>query len=107
MAASWSFLEMYYFTPCYSQWQLASLTFLKYVLILGESGVGKSAIIKDMLKSLEKDGGTTFKNGTILGSIFNFTDKNQTLLDNISSLTRLGGDQEGNLNFVSPNIQRE
>ena len=59
---------------------------------LGESGVGKTAIIKHMLKELGKDGGTTFKPGTLLGKVLNFTDKNQMLLDNISTLTRFGDD---------------
>lgn len=62
---------------------------------VGESGVGKSAIIKHMLKRLAKDGSTSYKSGTILGSIFNFTDKNRALLDNISSLTNVTKGDDG------------
>ena len=61
----------------------------------GESGVGKSALLKHMLKRLSKDGSMSYKSGTILGSIFNFTDKNQALLDNISSLTNLSKSTDG------------
>ena len=48
-----------------------------------------------MLKRLGKDGSTSYKSGTILGSVFNFTDKNQALLDNISSLTNLMKETDG------------
>ena len=62
------------------------------------SGTGKSAIVKDMLMRLGKEGGATYKQRTILGSVLNFTDRNQALLDNISSLTQLTkGDEESKL----------
>ena len=61
------------------------------VLLTGESGVGKTGIIKDLLKQLAKDGGTGFKSSTVLGRVLNFANKNQALLENISSLTRAGG----------------
>ena len=61
-------------------------------MLAGESGVGKTAITKYLLKRLEKEGGTSVKSGTILGSVFNFQDKNQALLDNISSLTKATDD---------------
>jgi predicted GTPase len=61
----------------------------------GESGVGKSALINHLLNQLGKEGGTSYKQGTVLGSVLNFTDKNQTLLSNISSLTKLGQEEEG------------
>ncbi len=81
-------------------WILPTFDFDHILYVIGESGVGKSAIIKHMLKKLGKDGGTSYKSGTILGSIFNFTDKNQALLDNISSLTNLSKDSGGeNLHF--------
>ena len=51
--------------------------------------MGKSALIHSLLKRLEKEGGMSYKTNTVLGSIFNFTDKNQALLENISSLTKL------------------
>ena len=39
------------------------------------------------------EGGSGTKSGTILGDVFNFTDKNQVLLDNISHLTKMGEDE--------------
>lgn len=41
------------------------------MLNAGTSGIGKSALVKDTLKSLEKDHGTGFGKDTILGRIFN------------------------------------
>ncbi|KAH3851244.1 hypothetical protein DPMN_093724, partial [Dreissena polymorpha] len=64
------------------------------VLITGESGVGKSAVINYTLKRLCKEGGTAIKQGTILGSIFNYSDKGASLLENISSLTKWGQEEE-------------
>ncbi len=52
----------------------------------GETGVGKTAIIKHLLNRLKTDRSDVYKSNSILGQIFNFTDKNQALLDNISSL---------------------
>ena len=47
-----------------------------------------------MLGRLSKDGGTSTKTGTILGSIFNFSEKGSSLLENISSLTKWGQEEE-------------
>jgi len=63
-------------------------------LTLGESGVGKSAVINYTLKRLAKEGGTSLKTGTILGSILNYSDKGTSLLENISSLTKWGHDDD-------------
>ena len=60
----------------------------------GESGVGKSAVINYALKRLSKDGGTSTKSGTILGSIFNFSEQGASLLENISNLTKWGQEDE-------------
>ncbi|XP_050405705.2 dynein axonemal heavy chain 6, partial [Patella vulgata] len=46
-----------------------------------------------MLKRLQKEGGTTYKNGTILGEIFNYSEKHTSILDDISSLTRFGEEE--------------
>ncbi|EDV29505.1 uncharacterized protein TRIADDRAFT_51924 [Trichoplax adhaerens] len=43
----------------------------RHVLVTGESGIGKSALVKDTLKCLEKQHGTGFGKDTILGKIFN------------------------------------
>ena len=63
-------------------------------MTLGESGVGKSAVINYTLKRLAKEGGTSLKTGTILGSILNYSDKGTSLLENISSLTKWGHDDD-------------
>ncbi|XP_053375273.1 dynein axonemal heavy chain 6-like isoform X4 [Mercenaria mercenaria] len=64
------------------------------VLITGESGVGKSAVINYALKRLSKEGGTSLKTGTILGSILNYSDKGTSLLENISNLTKWGHEDD-------------
>jgi hypothetical protein len=40
-----------------------------------------------MLKDLEKEGGCTYKAHTVLGTVMNYSEKQSTLLENISSLT--------------------
>lgn len=57
------------------------------VLLTGDSGVGKTAIITNMLKELEKDGGCGYKAHTVLGTVLGYSEKQSTLLENISSLT--------------------
>ncbi|GFO34548.1 dynein heavy chain 1, axonemal, partial [Plakobranchus ocellatus] len=69
---------------------LASMLLLNKhpVLLAGESGVGKTTIISHMLKQLEKDGGTSMdKTSTILGAVLQYSEKQSSLLENISSLT--------------------
>ncbi|XP_052105827.1 dynein axonemal heavy chain 6-like isoform X2 [Mytilus californianus] len=65
------------------------------VLLTGDSGVGKSALINYMLGKLSQDGGTTTKSNTILGSVLNYSSKHSSLLDNIASLTKFGEEEEG------------
>ena len=60
----------------------------KPVLLTGESGVGKTAVVQNLLSRLETEGSSNFRTSSILGSVLNYTDKNQALLDNISSLTK-------------------
>jgi Cdc6-like AAA superfamily ATPase len=67
---------------------LASLLLMnkKSVLITGSSGIGKTVIIKSMLKSLTSTG-FTYKVNSILGDIFNYSErKNQTSQDTVNSL---------------------
>ncbi|XP_035825271.1 dynein heavy chain 6, axonemal [Aplysia californica] len=65
------------------------------VLLAGESGVGKTAIINHMLKELERDGGTSMeKTSTILGAVLQYSEKQSTLLENISSLTSFQADDD-------------
>lgn len=64
------------------------------IYITGESGVGKSAVINYALKRLSKEGGTSLKTGTILGSILNYSDKGTSLLENIQNLTKWGQEEE-------------
>eukprot|EP00058_Branchiostoma_floridae_P021107 XP_002606597.1 hypothetical protein BRAFLDRAFT_120109 [Branchiostoma floridae] len=75
------------------------------VLLTGDSGVGKSAIVQDMLSRLTKDGGTATKGSTILGSIFHFAERSSSILENISSLTSgfLGDKQDsGSMSDMVP-----
>ena len=51
-------------------------------------------MINYALKRLSKDGGTLTKSGTILGSIFNFSEKGASLLENISNLTKWGQEDD-------------
>ena len=55
--------------------------------ILGDSGVGKSALITHMLKRLCQAKGTGTEHGTILGEVFNYSDRGTNILSNISALT--------------------
>ncbi|XP_019625905.1 PREDICTED: LOW QUALITY PROTEIN: dynein heavy chain 6, axonemal-like [Branchiostoma belcheri] len=73
------------------------------ILLTGDSGVGKSAIVQDMLSRLTKDGGTATKGSTILGSIFHYAERSSNILENISSLTSgfLGEKQGGDSGSMS------
>ncbi|KAM5165262.1 dynein axonemal heavy chain 14 [Mantella aurantiaca] len=58
------------------------------VLFTGDSGVGKSTLIQNMLDKLQKPGGLSAKAGTVLGDVFLFNDSRTiSLLQNITSLT--------------------
>ena len=61
------------------------------VLLTGETGVGKSALIQDTLVRLSQAGGTGTSTGTILGAVFRTGRKN--LVDNIIEMTT--GEREG------------
>ena len=57
--------------------------------------MGKTAIINHMLRELEREGGTsTEKTSTILGSVLQFSEKQSSLLENISSLTSFQADDD-------------
>ncbi|KAL5008122.1 hypothetical protein ScPMuIL_013703 [Solemya velum] len=71
------------------------------VLLTGESGIGKTAIVENMLSRLRREGGTGTKSGTVLGDIFSFSDKHTSLLESISNLTKLGHHSEAkNLDVI-------
>lgn len=55
------------------------------VLLTGETGVGKSALIQDTLVRLSQAGGTGTSTGTILGAVFRTGGKN--LIDSIIDMT--------------------
>jgi len=71
----------------------------------GESGVGKTALIKNMLRRLEMSGGTNVTDsGTVVGCVMNYADKNQILLQNIASLSEYGQPAEGNTLINSQDV---
>ena len=59
------------------------------VLLTGETGVGKSALIQDTLVRLSQPGGTGTSTGTILGAVFRTGGKN--LVDSIIDMTSTEG----------------
>lgn len=64
------------------------------LLYIGESGVGKSAIINHMLHRLGQEGGASTKSGTVLGQILSYSDKSNALLESISKLTEMDNTDE-------------
>ncbi|KAM9316864.1 dynein axonemal heavy chain 14 [Gastrophryne carolinensis] len=63
------------------------------VLLTGDSGVGKSTLIHNMLEKLQKPGGLSVKAGTVLGDVFLFNDSRTiSLLKNLTSMT--AGDED-------------
>ena len=68
---------------------------------LGDSGVGKTVILENLLKQLGQEGGASTKGGTVLGKVFHPADKNQALLSSISTLTKVGGDDSDG-GFLNP-----
>nr|KAI8735296.1 dynein heavy chain 6; axonemal-like [Biomphalaria glabrata] len=72
------------------------------VLLSGDSGVGKTAIISHLLKELEKDGGTSVdKSQTILGSVLQYSEKQSHLLDNLSNLSFQNETEDATIDILS------
>ncbi|XP_022090728.1 dynein heavy chain 6, axonemal-like isoform X2 [Acanthaster planci] len=87
------------------------------VLLTGDSGVGKSAIINHMLKLLSKEKGATTQLGTILGDVFHYSERGTNILSNISALTAgILGEDDGDsglgvadtmdLTFITGQVRR-
>eukprot|EP00079_Xenopus_tropicalis_P035681 XP_017949452.1 PREDICTED: dynein heavy chain 14, axonemal [Xenopus tropicalis] len=58
------------------------------VLLTGESGVGKSALIQNMFQRIQKPGGLSVNTSTVLGDVFLFNEsRKNSLLQSINSLT--------------------
>lgn len=64
-------------------------------LSAGETGVGKTVLVKRILQQLERDGGgrdgSAAKRTSILGSVLNYSEKSQNLLDHVGLV---GGGQD-------------
>nr|XP_039247972.1 dynein heavy chain 6, axonemal-like [Styela clava] len=56
------------------------------VLLTGDSGVGKTALLQNLLNRLNKPNGMGTQPGTVLGEIFHNADKASTILQNIANL---------------------
>ena len=54
--------------------------------LIGDSGVGKSAILNHMLQRLCQENGASYQAGTVLGCVLNFTDQGQKLLESVGNL---------------------
>ncbi|XP_067420874.1 dynein axonemal heavy chain 14 [Emydura macquarii macquarii] len=75
-------------TICYSFLTSLLLVNKHPVLIAGDSGIGKTAMIQNMLERLQKQGGLFVKSGTILGDVVLHNEaKKASLLKNASYLT--------------------
>ncbi|CAM4551630.1 unnamed protein product [Caretta caretta] len=72
-------------TICYSF--LTSLLLMNKhpVLITGDSGIGKTAMIQNMLERLQKQGGLFVKSGTILGDVILYNEVKKASMLKISS----------------------
>ncbi|XP_071963333.1 dynein axonemal heavy chain 6-like [Antedon mediterranea] len=68
---------------------LASLLLLNKhpVLITGDSGVGKSAVVSHILEHLARPHGASTEHGTILGEVLQYSERGTSVLSNIASLT--------------------
>nr|XP_018672447.1 dynein heavy chain 6, axonemal-like [Ciona intestinalis] len=56
------------------------------VLLTGDSGVGKTALIQNILSKLKAVGGSGTDAGTILGDVFRYNEKTSAILQNIANL---------------------
>ena len=69
--------------------------FYLFLLHAGETGVGKTVLVKRILQQLERDGGgrdgSAAKRTSILGSVLNYSEKSQNLLDHVGLI---GGVQD-------------
>ena len=70
-------------------------------MLLGDSGVGKTALAKHLLRLLAEENGTSFRGNTILGSVLNYSEKSTGFMQSISAITSYGGQQiEGRKNSI-------
>ncbi|XP_071996145.1 dynein axonemal heavy chain 14 isoform X2 [Engystomops pustulosus] len=68
------------------------------VLLTGDSGVGKSTLVQNMLEKLQRPGGLSVRAGTVLGDILLSNEsRKMSLLQNITSLTAVSRAEEEDL----------
>ncbi|KAM3930843.1 dynein axonemal heavy chain 14 [Leptodactylus fuscus] len=72
------------------------LLYKQPVLLTGDSGVGKSTLVQNMLEKLQKPRGLSVRAGTVLGDVFLYNETRKiSLLQNITSLTTVSkGDDD-------------
>ena len=60
----------------------------------GESGIGKSAIVQDLLGKVGQTSGLSTHGGTVLGRVLNYSDRDTDILDNVSHLLAMSDSRD-------------
>ncbi|XP_075255484.1 dynein axonemal heavy chain 6-like isoform X3 [Convolutriloba macropyga] len=64
------------------------------VILTGESGIGKSAIVQDLLGKVGQTSGLSTHGGTVLGRVLNYSDRDTDILDNVSHLLAMSDSRD-------------
>ena len=62
--------------------------------VSGESGVGKSAIVRDLLGKISQTSGLATHGGTVLGRVLNYSERDTDILDNVSHLLAMSDSRD-------------
>uniref|UniRef100_A0A1I8G1P7 Dynein heavy chain n=1 Tax=Macrostomum lignano TaxID=282301 RepID=A0A1I8G1P7_9PLAT len=62
------------------------------VLLVGESGVGKTALLRSLLKKLAEPNGASTQGKSVLGQVLSYSEKSAGLLESLRALTNDGDD---------------
>ncbi|XP_063728306.1 dynein axonemal heavy chain 6-like isoform X2 [Symsagittifera roscoffensis] len=64
------------------------------ILLTGESGIGKTAIVQDLLSKVGQTSGLSTHGGTVLGRVLNYSDRDTDILDNVSHLLAMSDSRD-------------